>query len=272
MVDNSHPTPVLLSARGLTKRFVQRRLFARHFEVAAIEGVDLELRRGSAVALVGESGSGKSTLARCLAGLESLTAGEVSFAGVALDSPEEWKAVRSHIQLVLQDAAASLNPRFSAVDIVAEPLLIQNRGSRPELREQALRLMDEVGLPSSCAEKRPVEFSGGQRQRLAIARALTLQPELLILDEALSGLDLSFQAQIIELLLKLRASHSLTYLFISHDLGLVEFLADEVAVMERGRIVERAATRDLFARPQHATTQALLAAIPGQRMRAGASV
>jgi peptide/nickel transport system ATP-binding protein len=251
----------LVSVRGLSKRYQQRR-WLRTFGIQALDNVDLEIPAGSTVALTGESGAGKSTLAWCLARLEQPDAGSILFAGRDLVKVprRELAAVRQKIQLVFQDSAQALNPRFSAAEVVSEPLDIHGLGAKAERRARALELMEQVGLSAAWAGRSPFEFSGGQRQRLAIARALTLQPSLLILDEALTGLDLAIEAEIVDLLVDLQAAHSLTYLYISHDLNLVERLADEVVVMHEGRIVERAGTAELFRRPRHPHTQALLSA------------
>ncbi len=255
----------LVHIHGLSKHYVQRRWFSRDkFLVQAIDNVELTIPSGSTLALVGESGSGKSTLARCLARLEEPSSGEIWFDGrnlLAL-SAGELLPVRQQIQLIFQDPTAALNPRLSAAEVIAEPLVILGRGTKKERRQGALELMEQVGLAPQWADRLPLELSGGQRQRLAIARALVLQPKFLILDEALSGLDLSIQAQIVNLLLELQASHSLTYLYISHDLSLIGHLANEVVVMHQGKIVERARTSELFGNPQHPHTRALLAASP----------
>lgn len=251
--------------RGLHKRYVRRSgLLRPGHAVQALEDVDLTLGAGSTLALVGESGSGKSTLARCLARLEEPDSGEIWFEGrnlVGLTS-RELVPFRRHVQLIFQDSAHALNPRFSALDIVEEPLRIQRRGSRAERRRRALELMETVGLPSAWGARRPFELSGGQRQRLAIARALAVEPKLLILDEAFSGLDVSVQAQIVNLLLELQSSRPLSYLFVSHDLGLMGRIAGEIAVLYRGRIVERGSVPAIFAAPQHPHTRALLHSIP----------
>lgn len=254
----------LLRVRGLRKRYVRRTGVLRGAAIQALEDVDLSVAAGSTMALVGESGSGKSTLARCLARLEEPDSGEISFEGRNLVglSGQELQAVRRQIQLIFQDPAMALNPGLSAAEIVEEPLLIMRRGGRQERRGRALELMEQVSLPAAWGARRPFELSGGQRQRLAIARALAVEPRLLILDEALSGLDLSIQAQIVNLLLDLQSRHPLTYLYVSHDLGLMGRIADEVAVLYRGRIVERGGIAAVLAAPQHPHTRALVAAIP----------
>lgn len=219
-------------------------LSRRRSRVEALRCVDLEIRAGSTLALIGRSGSGKSTLARCLACLEKPDSGEIWLSGKNLAQlpQRELVSLRRQIQLIFQEPGASLNPGFTAVEIVSEPLLIAGLGTKAERRERSLELMELVGLPARLENRFPFELSGGQRRRLAIARALTLEPKLLILDEALTGLDLSTRAQISNLLLKLQEVCSLTYLCISHDLGLVTHLADEIAVLAEGRIVEGCAT------------------------------
>jgi ABC-type glutathione transport system ATPase component len=200
------------------------------------------------MALIGRSGSGKSTLARCLARLEEADSGEIWFAGrdLAKMRGRDLVPYRRQIQLIFQDPAASLNPRFTAVEIVSEPLLIARVGTKKERRERALDLMERVGLSRQIASRLPFELSGGQRRRLAIARALALQPRLLILDEALTGLDLSTQAQICNLLIDLQEASLLTYLVISHDLDLLAHLADDVAILEKGCILKRTPEEPIF--------------------------
>jgi ABC-type glutathione transport system ATPase component len=261
----AHPSTSLVRARGLSKRYLQRDWLSRDiFYVQALDNVDLAVRAGSTLALVGESGSGKSTLARCLALLENPSSGEIWFEGELLSNKRarELLLMRRQIQIIFQDAALALNPRFTAGEIVAEPLAIEGKVTKTEQRRRALELMENVGLLKRWAERRPLELSGGQRQRLAIARALAVRPKLLILDEALSALDPSVQAQMVNLLQDLQASFALTYLYISHDLALVGHLADEVAVMQHGRIVELANQADLFTHPQHPHTRELLTSMP----------
>lgn len=259
-MNNSTPGGVL-EARGLSKIFTPRGPFStRKPSVTAFEAVDLSLFPGRTLALVGESGSGKSTLARCLVRLEEPTAGELKIDGqdfLALTGGE-LRHARRNVQLIFQEAMSALNPGFSAAEIAAEPLVIADHLDWKEASKRAAALMESVGLPGSLAGRGAHEFSGGQKQRLALARALALNPKILILDEALSGLDLSVQAQIMNLLVDLQAANNLAYLFISHDLNLVGAIADEVAVMKKGLIVEHASTEKIFSRPQHPYTQSLV--------------
>ena len=255
----------LVRVRGLCKRYAQGRWLTRKkFLVEALSHVGLSIRARSTLAVVGESGAGKSTLARCLARLEEPSSGEIWYEGKSLLdlSSQERFWVRRQIQLVFQDPTTALDPRLSAVEIVAEPLVIHGEGSKRDRRRRALTAMEQTGLSPQWGDKSPLEFSGGQRQRLALARALVLGPKFLILDEALAGLDLSMQAQMVNLLLGIQASQALTYLCISHDLALVSNIADEVAVMRQGRIIEWSRTSELFNNPRHPYTQQLIASVP----------
>ena len=259
--DNAEP---LLIVDNLEKVYSRRAVRGTRREVMALQGVSFAIRPESTLALVGESGSGKSTLAFCLACLERPTSGRIIFKGneiTALDE-EQQRAVRPQIQLVFQDPARSLNPRFSALELVSEPLLVQGRVNKREREDRARTLLAQVGLPQEKTLQRAEEFSGGQRQRLAIARALALEPKLLILDEALSALDCSVQAQIANLLLELQFSLGLTYLFITHDFAMAGHLADEIAVLERGKVVELGAADRVLREPQNEVTRRLIAATP----------
>jgi ABC-type dipeptide/oligopeptide/nickel transport system ATPase subunit len=232
-----------LSVRGLSKSFAGR---------PAIQNVTFSLERGRTLGLVGPSGAGKSTLARCLAFFETPTSGEIWLDGL------QRVAMRADIQLIFQEPASSLNPRFTAAQIVTEPLLIYGIGTAKTRLLRASELMETVGLPGHAIQTPALEFSGGERQRLAIARALALEPKLLILDESFSGLDLSVQSQVTSLLLDLQERRGLTYILIAHDLALVWRMAGEIAVMDQGTIVEHAAVAGLLARPQHPLTKAML--------------
>ena len=240
-------------------------------EMNALDGVTFSIRERSTLALVGESGSGKSTLAQCVACLEQPTSGRIFLRGKEISGrgEKELRKVRPRIQLVFQDPSRSLNARFTALEIVSEPLRVQGQLNLAEREDVAQKLMTQVGIPREKALQRMDEFSGGQKQRLALARALTLKPELLILDEALSGLDGSVQAQIANLLLDLQDSVGLTYLFITHDLAMAGYLADDIAVMERGRIVEQGAAEKVLRQPEHEMTRRLIAATPGMNEAAG---
>ena len=256
--------PALLTVESLEMRYRPRNPGPSGSAVTALDGVLFAVAAGTTLALVGASGSGKSTLAQCLACLERPTAGTIQLDGLELTALSERKlrAVRPQIQLVSQDPYASLNPRLTALEIVIEPLEVQRRFSGAERAERARGLFERVGLSFRLAPRPVGEFSGGQRQRLAIARALALEPRLLILDEALSALDASVQAQIANLLLDLQQTSGLTYVFITHDLAMVARVADDVAVLERGRIVERGPVNQMMRRPAHAATLALFAATP----------
>ena len=248
----------LLEVRGLSKRFVQRRMLSRkEFVMLALEGIDLALQPGSTVAVLGRSGSGKSTLARCLAGFETPDAGEILLEGKLV--AKNKAGALPPVQMIFQDAATSLNPRFTARQIVAEPLEIARWKTDAERTARAMKLMAEVGLDPDRAARLAGEFSGGQRQRLALARALAAEPRVLIMDEALSGLDMPLQAQMVRLLMDLQSRHGLTYLYISHDLNFISLFAQEVVVMDAGRIVERT-TPEMLGQSVHPATRELVEA------------
>ena len=258
----------MLEALHVSKRYTQGRAYwSKKFLVAALHDVSLKIESCSTLALVGESGAGKSTLGRCLALLEEPDSGEIWFDGKNLLTlqPGDLRTARRRIQFVFQDAAAAINPRFSAFEAIEEPLLIQGGLSRRERREQALDTMERVGLSPGSAHRPMLEFSGGERQRLALARALVLKPRLLILDEALSGLDPETKERLILLLLNLQACFALSYIFITHDLRIAARVADRIAVMQDGAIVESGSAATVLSEPQHTYTRALLDAIPGER-------
>ena len=252
----------LLQVRDLTKTYIQHRFLSPKLrEIPALRGVSLSIHRGCTLALVGESGSGKSTLARCIARLEDPTTGQVWFGDTELTTlnSAQLRPFRCRIQLLLQDSAAAINPKFLAWEVVAEPLGIQQRGTPGQGKTKALEMMEQVGLPETLAERHPHELSGGQRQRLAIARALVLDPEFLVLDEPFVGLDVSVQAQIANLLLALQRERLLTYLVIAHDLALASSLADEIAVIQSGTIIEHATSSEILQAPQQSYTAQLVA-------------
>jgi oligopeptide/dipeptide ABC transporter ATP-binding protein len=256
----------LLEVRGLKQHFEQRSgwLARRKRVVRAVDGVDLALQAGEVLGLVGESGCGKTTLGRCVLYLVKPTAGEVIFDGqnlLTLD-PAAMHGVRREMQVVFQDPLSSLDPRFSVEEAVAEPLRTHTSLSRPERRKRVLALLEEVGLGAQHLDRYPHELSGGQCQRIALARSLALQPRLLVLDEPTSALDVSVQAQIISLLVELKEAYKLTYLFISHDLGVVRYISDRIAVMYLGKMAEVGPTRAVFESPRHPYTKALLASVP----------
>jgi oligopeptide transport system ATP-binding protein len=237
---------------------------SRDRTVRAVDGVSFALERGECLGLVGESGSGKSTVARTLVGLESADAGSIRLGDDELvgRNTRSWFALRRRIQMVFQDPGASLDPRRTAGQSVREPLDVHRLGTRAERRRRVDELLDEVGLGARHAGDYPHELSGGQRQRVGLARALALEPEVLVLDEPVSALDVSIQAQVLERLAELRERRGLTMLFIAHDLAVVRALCERVAVMLSGRIVESAARTALFAAPRHPYTRALLSAVP----------
>lgn len=243
-----------LHLRNLSKQFLQKRVLSRRkVQVQALENINFEIQEGATVAVIGRSGSGKTTLARCIAGFETPDQGEIIFS-----HPLPSRDGRA-VQLMFQDAGTALNPRFTAVDTIAEPLDISGRLRASQRMERALQLLEEVGLDPAWGARKVSEFSGGQRQRIALARALAAAPRLLILDESLSGLDLPLQAQILRLLIDLQARHGLTYLHITHDLNFLPLFADEVLVMDAGKIVERSTPAALL-ESSHPTTRALIQA------------
>jgi peptide/nickel transport system ATP-binding protein/oligopeptide transport system ATP-binding protein len=262
----------LVEAEGLVKHFVARRsVFGRPLtHVQAVDGVSFTVEAGKTLALVGESGSGKSTVGRLVLRLIEPTAGSVRFEGEDLFalSDAATRAFRRKAQLVFQDPYASLNPRMTVSAMLSEPLALHNIVPPAQRRERVAQVMDMVGLQPRFAARYPHEFSGGQRQRLVIARALAVEPKLIVCDEPVSALDVSIRSQVLNLLRDLQQRLGLAYIFISHDLAVVKHIADQVAVMYLGRIVETAPTEELFASPRHPYTQALLSAIPVPRPRA----
>ncbi len=258
-------TPVL-SVRNLRKYFPLRKgLLAPREYRRAVDDVSFDIARGQTLALVGESGSGKSTIGLMLLDLLEPTAGEILYEGnpFASRSGHERLALRRQMQVVFQDPYASLNARMTVRETLTEGLIVHRIGANAREREErAAQLLTQVGLPPGALDRYPHEFSGGQRQRIAIARALSVGPSFIVLDEPTSALDVSVQSQVLNLLRRLQRENGLTYLFITHNLGVVEYLADAVCVMEQGKIVERGTVEDIFDRPEQEYTRRLLSAIP----------
>jgi len=257
----------LLEIKDLVKHFpIKKGLFSREMAtVKAVNGITLDIFKGETVGLVGESGCGKSTLGRAILRLIEPTRGEIILKGsnILKFNSRELRRARRHMQIIFQDPYASLNPRMTVGNIIGEPLVIHNLvKTRKEKLDKIVELLEEVGMRGEVINRYPHEFSGGQRQRIGIARAIALRPEFIVCDEPVSALDVSIQAQVINLLSDLQKKLGLTYLFISHDLKVVEYLSNRVAVMYLGEIVELAKSEDLYRSPKHPYTQALLSAIP----------
>jgi oligopeptide transport system ATP-binding protein len=260
---------VILQANNLVKTYTQAsgRFGFSSSQIKALDNVSISLKAGSTLAVVGESGSGKSTLARCLLQLHPFDSGEVLFEGedLAKLDANALRAKRQYLQMVFQDPFASLNPRMKVGEIVGEGLLIHGLGTPTEQQDKVHQTLVRVGLNKDDALKYPHQFSGGQRQRIGIARALVLQPKVVVCDEPVSALDVSVQAQILLLLKELQKEMQLSYIFISHDLRVVRHIADEMVVMHQGKIVEQGNVVDIYNAPQQAYTQQLLSAIPGRK-------
>jgi dipeptide transport system ATP-binding protein len=259
-----HTMQPLLKVEKIVKAYYAKNAAGSREKLLALDGVSFAIAQGGTLAVVGESGSGKSTLGSCISCLEIPTSGSIWFEGrdiVALAEGER-RRVRPRIQLIFQDPSNSLNPRWSVEEILLEPLTLQGELTQEEMKHRAVARMAEVGLSVELFPRLPAQLSGGQRQRLAIARALALEPKLLILDEALSALDCSVQAQIANLLMELQRTLGMTYLFITHDLAMAAHLADEIVVMNRGRVVEQGPAEKVLRHPREEITRHLLAAMP----------
>ena len=256
----------LLETRNLSKQFIIGNRFTAHGlrTVHAVDNVSLKIMPGETMGLVGESGCGKSTLGRCMTRLYDITAGELYFEGadISKKSLRQMRPLRRRMQMVFQDPYASLNPRRRVRDLIAEPLRVHLRLSEAEIRDRVGKLLDVVGLSPDHMVRFPHEFSGGQRQRIGIARAIALEPSLIVADEPVSALDVSVQAQIVNLLADLQERLNLTYVFIAHDLSVVRQISTRIAVMYLGSIVELGNAADIFAKPSHPYTQALISAVP----------
>ena len=254
---------ILLDVQHLSHVFK----LGKHAAIKAVDDVSFQIRKGEIFGLVGESGSGKSTVARCIMNIYKPTAGKIVYQGIDVCNRKEFrknhKMLETSRQIIFQDSTSSLNQRMKVADIIAEPMSIHHiKTARGNLRAEAEFQLSYVGMEASFLDKYPTELSGGQRQRVAIARALSMEPELLVADEPIASLDVSIQAQIINLLRHCNREHSCSMLFIAHDLSMVEYLCDRVGVMYRGKLVELAPTAELYANPQHPYTKALLSAIP----------
>jgi peptide/nickel transport system ATP-binding protein len=255
----------ILEVQGLRKVFKRSGSWFKTDDFVAVEDLSFKLMRGRTVGLVGESGSGKTTVGLCLLRLHEATAGQVFFDGSNLleMSNTQFSAYKRRLQIVFQNPYASLNPRFTVGEILSEPMQLHHIGTgRADREKRSLDLLDKVGMPASSLKRYPFEFSGGQRQRIAIARALSLSPEVVVLDEAVSALDVSVQAQVLNLLKDLQTDLGLSYLFISHDLEVVRYMSDTLLVMNKGQVVEQGSAADIYANPQHPYTQTLLASVP----------
>ncbi len=260
--------PIVLEVKSLSKKFRMRHGLFGHRDVDAVKAVSFKLAKGKTLGIVGESGSGKTTLGKTLLRLNSCEGGEVMFEGKNLMglTDQEFQPYKRRLQIIFQNPYASLNPRFTVGDILLEPMRIHGIGANDAERvAMAQALLKRVDMPEGAFHKYPHEFSGGQRQRISIARALTMKPEILVCDESVSALDVSVQAQVLNLLQELQEEFGLSYLFISHDLSVVKYIADEVLVMHRGEMVEYGNADELYRNPQHPYTRKLLSAIPGQR-------
>jgi oligopeptide/dipeptide ABC transporter ATP-binding protein len=267
MLEAPVASKTLLDVRDLKMHFpLTRGIIFQHVVgyVRAVDGISFSIEKGQTLGLVGESGSGKTTIGRTIIRLYKPTSGRILFNGkdLATTSGESLRQIRQQVQMIFQDPYASLNPRYTIGSLIAEPMHIFNTGSSTEIREKTVELLKVVGLRPEYIDRYPHEFSGGQRQRIAVARALSINPELVIADEPVSALDVSVRAQVLNLLQRLQQQFNLTYLFVSHDLSVVRHVADRIAVMYLGKIVELADRDELYQAPKHPYTKALLSAVP----------
>lgn len=255
-----------IEVKNLVKEFPIKKGFwgKQTAAVHAVNNISLQIHKGETLGLVGESGCGKSTAGRCILGLQAPTSGTVELNGeiITAKNSKSFRALRKQMQIIFQNPYSSLNPRMSVEKILKEPLIIHEKLTKSEQKQRISKLLDMVGLGENILNRYPHEFSGGQRQRIGIARALALNPEFIVADEPVSALDISIQAQILNLMRQLKNDLSLTYLFISHDLSVIRYICDRVAVMYLGEIVELAPTKELFENPKHPYTQALLSSAP----------
>jgi len=258
--------PNILTVKGLEQHFVKREGFLQRVTDVnkAVDGISFTLRQGESLGIVGESGSGKTTVGRCIARVYDPTSGEIDYAGQNLMTAEgqQLRATRKDIRMIFQDPFASLNPRMTVKQLIAEPLVVNRVAHGQELEDRVAKLLTEVGLDPGMMERYPHAFSGGQRQRIVVARAIALEPKLVIADEPTSALDVSIRTQVLDLLLRLQADMGLSFIFISHDMAVIRYFCDRVAVMYRGKIVEIGETEQIIKDPQHAYTKALLSSVP----------
>lgn len=269
---NRETDEILLEVSNIKKHFpIKRGIFRKvNGYVKAVDGISFDVKRGETFGIVGESGSGKSTLGKVILRLEHQTEGKVSFEGkdISLFNNKQMRAYRRHMQMIFQDPYSSLSPRMKVGGLVEEPMIVHQYGTPNERKERVNRLLETVGLQSGDITKYPHEFSGGQRQRIGIARALAINPQLIIADEPVSALDVSVQSQVLNLISDLQEEFNLTYIFISHDLSVVKHISDRIGVMYLGKMMELASKKELFNNPLHPYTQSLLSAVPIPNPRA----